>query len=68
MISPQSTKRLQKALYIVINDLPDKLYLSVFITATPLLVFEIALSICCLKLSFSSSIRSRSFREDALST
>ena len=68
MISPQSTKRLQKALYIVINDLPDKLYLSVFITATPLLVFEIALSICSLKLSFSSSIRSRSFREDALST
>ena len=50
-----------KALYIVINDFHGKLYLSFFIVDIPLLTLEIAPTICCLKLSFSSSIKPRCF-------
>ena len=50
------------------NDFRGKLCRSLFITDTPSLTFEIALSICCLKLSFSSSIIPRCFSWDDLST
>ena len=52
----------------MISDLRGKLYLSFLISTTPLLIFAIALSICCLKLSFSSSIRPRRFLQEAHST
>ena len=42
---------LKKALYIVTNEL----WLSFFISEIPSFTFEIALSICCLKLRFTSS-------------
>ena len=58
-----SIKDLKKALYIAITDLCGKLYLSFVIMARSLLIFAIALSICCLKLSFSSSIRPRCFEK-----
>ena len=48
---------LKKAFYIVINDFRGKLYLSFCIIGIPLLTLEIALTICCLKLTFSSSIK-----------
>ena len=54
MIS-QSISGLKKAMYIVTNDFLGKLCPSFLFTEIPLCTFEIALSICCLKLGFSSS-------------
>ena len=54
MITSQSIRGLKKALYIISNDFRGKECLSFFITDIPLFIFGITLSICCLKLSFSS--------------
>ena len=51
---------LKKALYIVINDFLGKL-IRVFFIDIPLLILEIALSIFCLKSSFSQILNQECF-------
>ena len=52
MISPSSFRGLKKALYNMINNFRSKLWRSFLYYSVPLLILEIALSTCCLKLSF----------------
>ena len=58
----------KKALYILISDLSGKLYLSFFITAISLVIFEMALSTYFLRFSFPSRMTPRCFQKGARST